>query len=161
MRNLLLSLVTLSLLATPLVAQQAPERHKIAVLDFGYATVMSDSQAVFGSNVDIGKGISDMLIDKLLSNGTYRVIERNAINKVVSEQNFSNSNRADAATAAKIGHILGVDASLPETSPSSAVTIRAITMPGPLSARERMARSAVSEGIRRRLSSPSPRASST
>lgn len=110
MRKLLLSLVTLGLLATPLMAQQAPDRHKVAVLDFGYATVMSDSQAVFGTNVDIGKGISDMLIDKLLSDGTYRVIERSAINKVISEQNFSNSNRADASTAAKIGHLLGVDA---------------------------------------------------
>jgi Curli production assembly/transport component CsgG/Flagellar assembly protein T, C-terminal domain len=38
------------------------------------------------------------------------VIERNAINKVLNEQDFSNSNRADPATAAKIGHVLGVDA---------------------------------------------------
>jgi curli biogenesis system outer membrane secretion channel CsgG len=85
-------------------------RHKVAVLDFNYATVMSASQAVFGTNVDIGKGISDMLINELVNNGTYRVIERNQIDKILNEQNFSNSNRADATTAAKIGHILGVDA---------------------------------------------------
>ncbi|MGB7190760.1 MAG: CsgG/HfaB family protein [Acidobacteriaceae bacterium] len=110
MRKILSSLVSLCFLAAPLLAQQAPVRHRVAVLDFGYATVMSSSQAVFGTNVDIGKGISDMLIDKLLNDGTYRVIERNAINKVISEQNFSNSNRVDPSTAAKIGHILGVDA---------------------------------------------------
>src|SRR5882757_1492995 len=90
-------------------AQQAP-RHKVAVLDFGYASVMTTSQAVFGTQQDIGKGISDMLVDKLTNDGTYRVIGRNAIQKVLSEQNFSNSDRVDASSAAKIGKILGVDA---------------------------------------------------
>ena len=91
-------------------AQQAPTKHRIAVLDFNYATVMTTSQAVFGTNVDIGKGISDMLIDRLVNDGTFRVIGRNQIDKILNEQNFSNSNRADPSTAAKIGHILGVDA---------------------------------------------------
>ena len=110
MRKVLLT-VPLFLAAFPLIAQQpAADRHRVAVLDFSYATVMTTSQAVFGTNVDIGKGISDMLIDKLLADGTYRVIERNAIDKILKEQDFSNSNRADANTAAKIGHILGVDA---------------------------------------------------
>jgi curli biogenesis system outer membrane secretion channel CsgG len=108
---LTLSLFSLFLVLNPrLQSQQAPTRHRIAVLDFNYATVMTASQAVFGTNVDIGKGISDMLIDRLVNDGTYRVIERNEINKIINEQNFSNSNRADASTAAKIGHILGVDA---------------------------------------------------
>jgi curli biogenesis system outer membrane secretion channel CsgG len=83
---------------------------RIAVLDFNYAAVMTTSQAVFGTNVDIGKGISDILIDRLVNDGTYRVIERNQIDKILNEQNFSNSNRADASTAAKIGRVLGVDA---------------------------------------------------
>ncbi|HTA87349.1 MAG TPA: CsgG/HfaB family protein [Silvibacterium sp.] len=111
MRKLCPSVLSLALMASPLVAQTAaPTRHRVAVLDFGYATVMTASQAVFGTNVDIGKGISDMLIDKMLADGTYRVIERNAIDKVLHEQDFSNSNRADPSTAAKIGHVLGVDA---------------------------------------------------
>jgi curli biogenesis system outer membrane secretion channel CsgG len=109
MRNLLPKILSLILVSSPLVAQ-APVRHRVAVLDFGYATVETSSQAIFGTNVNIGKGISDMLIDKLLADGTYRVIERNAIDKVLHEQDFSNSNRADPNTAAKIGHILGVDA---------------------------------------------------
>src|SRR5882757_3377589 len=71
---------------------------------------MTTSQAVFGTQQDIGKGISDMLVDKLTNDGTYRVIERNAIQKVLSEQNFSNSDRVDPSSAAKIGKILGVDA---------------------------------------------------
>lgn len=110
MRKISLAILSLCFATLPFVGQQAPVRHRVAVLDFGYATVMTTSQAVFGTNVDIGKGISDMLIDKMLNDGTYRIIERNAIDKIMNEQNFSNSNRADPATAAKIGHILGVDA---------------------------------------------------
>src|SRR5271167_2754671 len=109
MRKFIPKILSLILISSPLVAQ-APVRHRVAVLDFGYATVMTTSQAIFGTNVDIGKGIADMLIDKMLADGTYRVIERNAIDKVLHEQDFSNSNRADASTAAKIGHVLGVDA---------------------------------------------------
>jgi curli biogenesis system outer membrane secretion channel CsgG len=112
MRKAVLSLILFLTIPCALPGQQSPPptKHRIAVLDFNYATVMTASQAVFGTNVDIGKGISDMLIDRLVNDGTYRVIERNEINKIINEQNFSNSNRADATTAAKIGHILGVDA---------------------------------------------------
>jgi curli biogenesis system outer membrane secretion channel CsgG len=109
MRKVVPAILSFLVLAPPLMAQ-APIKHKVAVLDFNYGTVMTASQAVFGTNVDIGKGISDMLINELVNNGTYRVIERNQIDKILNEQNFSNSNRADPSTAAKIGHILGVDA---------------------------------------------------
>jgi curli biogenesis system outer membrane secretion channel CsgG len=80
------------------------------VLNFEYGTVKSNAQAIFGSDQDVGKGISDMLVQKLVEDGKYSVIERNALDKVLGEQNFSNSDRADASTAAKIGRILGVDA---------------------------------------------------
>lgn len=111
MRPVMFVLLAFALAGSTAPAQQASAtKHLIAVLDFDYATVMNVSQAVWGTNQDIGKGISDVLIDRLTNDGTYRVIERNAINKVLTEQNFSNSNRADTATAAKIGHILGVDA---------------------------------------------------
>ncbi|MGB9606367.1 MAG: CsgG/HfaB family protein, partial [Bryobacteraceae bacterium] len=56
------------------------------------------------------KGIADLLVEKLVQGGVYTVVERKAIEKVLAEQNFSNSDRADATTAAKIGRILGVDA---------------------------------------------------
>jgi len=89
---------------------QNGRRKLIAIFDFDYATVQSSSAAVFGSNVDIGKGISDLLVRNLVKDGTYRIIERKDIDKILAEQNFSNSDRADATSAAKIGKILGVDA---------------------------------------------------
>jgi len=110
---ILLSAATMAALLPAALAQTTPPpavRHKVAVLDFGYASVMTASQAVFGTNVDIGKGISDLLVDKLTNDGTYRIIERNAIAKVIGEQNFANSDRVDPSSAAKIGKILGVDA---------------------------------------------------
>jgi len=86
------------------------QKKRVAVLNFEYGTVKSNAQAIFGSDQDVGKGISDMLVQKLVEDGKYSVIERNALDKVLGEQNFSNSDRADASTAAKIGRILGVDA---------------------------------------------------
>ncbi len=86
------------------------QKTRVAVLNFDYATVRSYVASIFGTDQDVGKGISDLLVEKLVQSGTYSVIERNAIHKVLAEQNFSNSDRADATTAAKIGRILGVDA---------------------------------------------------
>lgn len=88
----------------------AQQKKRVAVINFDYGTVQSSVAAVFGSNQDVGKGISDLLTQKLVQDGKYSVIERNALEKVISEQNLSNSDRADNATAAKIGRILGVDA---------------------------------------------------
>ena len=86
------------------------QKKRVAVLNFEYGTVQSSVAAIFGQNLDVGKGISDMLVEKLVQDGKYSVIERSALDKVLAEQNFSNSDRADATTAAKIGRVLGVDA---------------------------------------------------
>ena len=98
--------IALLLVASPALAQ----KKRVAVLNFDYGTVRSNTSAIFGTEQDVGKGISDLLVQKLVQDGKYSVIERNALDKVLGEQNFSNSDRADASTAAKIGRILGVDA---------------------------------------------------
>ncbi len=88
----------------------AQQKKRVAVMDFDYGTVRSFTASIFGTDMDVGKGISDMLVDKLVNGGVYSVIERKALDKILAEQNFSNSDRADATTAAKIGRVLGVDA---------------------------------------------------
>ena len=107
--RLLLSALTLTAALAIQVSAQG-RRPRVAVMDFDYATVQSYSSAMFGSNVDVGKGITDLLIADLVKNGTYSVIERQALDKLMSEQNFSNSQRADSTSAAKLGKLLGVDA---------------------------------------------------
>ena len=86
------------------------QKKRVAVFDFEYGTVQGGVSAIFGQNVDIGKGIADLLVDRLVRDGTYSVIERKALQKLLAEQNFSNSDRADSNSAAKIGKKLGVDA---------------------------------------------------
>src|SRR6266702_5397580 len=99
------------LVAIPAHTQSASKRRpRIAVMDFDYATVQTTTAAVFGTNVDVGKGIVDLVVTDLVKDGSYSVIERKALDKIMAEQNFSNSNRADPASAARIGKLLGVDA---------------------------------------------------
>jgi curli biogenesis system outer membrane secretion channel CsgG len=98
--------------ATGAPAAQVPQGRKkrVAVFDFDYATVKTNSAALFGTDIDIGRGIADLLVKNLVTDGTYSVIERKALDKILAEQNFSNSDRANPASAAKIGKILGLDA---------------------------------------------------
>lgn len=91
---------------------QAPAARKkrLAIMDFDYATVHGGVAAMFGQDVDVGKGITDLLVTDLVKDGTYSIIERKALDKILAEQNFSNSDRANPTSAAKIGKLLGVDA---------------------------------------------------
>jgi curli biogenesis system outer membrane secretion channel CsgG len=100
-------ILALLVLSSPALAQ---DKKRVAVLDFDYGTVRTVVQAYFGADQDVGKGISILLEQKLVEDGNYRVIDRNALEKILREQNFSNSDRADASTAAKIGRVLGVNA---------------------------------------------------
>src|SRR5258708_4522053 len=103
-------LVCLSVLFLSLTAGLFAQKRRIAILNFEYGTVQSSVASIFGTNQDIGKGIADMLVDRFVNGGVYSVIERKALDKIMAEKNFSNSDRADANTAAKLGRILGVDA---------------------------------------------------
>jgi curli biogenesis system outer membrane secretion channel CsgG len=91
-------------LTAPIAAQSS--RPTVAVLDFDFGTV----DQWWSGNWDIGKGIADMLVDELVNDGSFRMIERRKIDAVLAEQDFSNSDRADpsAATMAAIGKALGV-----------------------------------------------------
>lgn len=90
---------------------QSSKKKIVAVFDFTNAAVQGgiDSSSLQTSTADLGKGVSELLISKLVQDGTVSVVERSAIDKVLAEQNLSNSDRADPATAAKLGRLLGAD----------------------------------------------------
>ena len=88
----------------------AQQKKRVAVLSFDDSAVEASAKASLGSNQDVGAGLADVLVKELLKSGTYSVIERRALDQVLKEQNFSNSNRADAKSAAAIGRVLGVQA---------------------------------------------------
>jgi curli biogenesis system outer membrane secretion channel CsgG len=88
----------------------AQSKPRVAVMNFDYATVRDVSSSIFGTDIDIGKGITDLIVEKLVNGGTFSVIERKALDTIINEQNISNSDRFDSNSAAKIGRLLGVDA---------------------------------------------------
>ena len=115
MNRLALALCLAALAAPALDAQDAaapapPARRRVAVLDFDYATVHSSVTGLYGSDVDIGKGVATVLVSELVRNGTYTVMERGQVDRILNEQNFQQAGRADVSSAAKLGRLLGVDA---------------------------------------------------
>src|SRR5574337_1108358 len=76
----------------------ASAKRRIAVMPFKYGSVSSEV-----GSADVGQGIVSLIITRLVNDGTYSVCEREMIDSILKEQNLSNSDRADASTAAKIG----------------------------------------------------------
>ena len=112
MRNLLRSFVAAGAVAfavaaapIPALAQKA-SRPTVAVLDLDFGAV----QQWWSGNWDIGKGVADLLVDELVNDGSFRVIERKKLDTVLAEQDFAQSDRADpsAAKLSKLGKVLGV-----------------------------------------------------
>ena len=77
-----------------------------AVLNFEYGAIQNWWG---GGQWDLGKGIADLLVDELLTDGQLRLLERKQLENVLGEQNLSNSDRADpsAASVAQLRKMLG------------------------------------------------------
>ncbi len=92
--------------------KQSSQKKRVAIFDFDNAAapggISSPFFAMNGPN--LGKAAADLLITKLVQDGNVIVVERNAIDKLLAEQNLTNSDRTDPVTAAKLGRVLGVDA---------------------------------------------------
>jgi curli biogenesis system outer membrane secretion channel CsgG len=80
-------------------------RPLVAVMDFDYGTIDN-----WWGQYDIGKGMADQVVNALLEDGSFRVVERKKLDTILAEQDFAHSDRADpsAAKLAKIGKVLGV-----------------------------------------------------
>jgi curli biogenesis system outer membrane secretion channel CsgG len=87
-------------------AAAKPKRPMVAVTDFDFGTVSYH----WWGDYDIGKGMADQVMNELVEDGSFRVIERKKLDTVLAEQDFSNSDRADpsAAKLSKLGKVLGV-----------------------------------------------------
>jgi len=87
-------------------AQTKPKRVSVAVMDFDFGTVGYH----WWGDYDIGKGMADQVVDALVNDGSFRVIERKKLDTVLAEQDFSRSDRADpsAGKLSKVGKVLGI-----------------------------------------------------
>ena len=112
--TLMLAGVSVNAIATPATTQpatqlaQATAKKRLVVMDFDYGTTNSYYTSYRG--VGAAKGISELLINELVNNGTYTVVDRSKLEQVLKQQNRSGT--MDAGTAAEIGKELGVDAVL-------------------------------------------------
>ncbi|MEP7327495.1 MAG: CsgG/HfaB family protein [Gemmatimonadota bacterium] len=98
-------LVALALAAlSPLAASAQDTRPGIAVMPFenggSYGREKEDFEA-------LQQGIPAMLISELSKNQAARVVDRSDINRILGEQNLATQGRVDAATAARVGKIVG------------------------------------------------------
>jgi TolB-like protein len=93
-------------ISQPVRAQAAsPDlRPTVAVMDFGNSAIGPGSKDM----EPLSKGMAGMLISELGSNPGIRVVERDQLEKIMSEQNLSTSGRVDPATAVRVGKLLGV-----------------------------------------------------
>jgi curli biogenesis system outer membrane secretion channel CsgG len=81
------------------------KKPRIAVLDFEYSSISSQWSPWLQTNI---KGVSDILVNKLVDGGNFSAIERSQLDRIIREQNLGATQRLDASSAAKIGRILGV-----------------------------------------------------
>jgi curli biogenesis system outer membrane secretion channel CsgG len=58
---------------------------------------------------NVGQGMADMLITALVKKGTFQVLERTELNRVLEEQKLGATGAVTAQTAAQVGNLLGVE----------------------------------------------------
>jgi curli biogenesis system outer membrane secretion channel CsgG len=82
------------------------QRPSIAVMAFDFGTIKKQ----WWGDYDIGEGMADQIVNSLVSDGSFRVIERRKLDTILAEQDFARSDRAaeDAAKLAEVGKMLGV-----------------------------------------------------
>ncbi|PZV07964.1 MAG: penicillin-binding protein activator LpoB [Leptolyngbya sp.] len=91
----------------PAIAQPTKKK-KVVVVDFDFANTGDSSYWYSYRGSGAARGISELLINKLVNDGTYSVISRGAVENYLKEKGISGA--MDEATAVKIGKALGVDA---------------------------------------------------
>lgn len=106
-RKLFFWLLLFTFAVLTLQASGAEQLYKIAVLPFDDGSIQD--RWWDEGHWDVGKGISDEFVTEFLKTNRFRLIEREQIDQVLAEQDFGQSGRVDAKTAASIGKILGVD----------------------------------------------------
>ncbi len=96
------STLALVLILASLCAAQGFQglKKRVAVIDF-------EDRAGYGH--DIGRGLADMLVTRLVKAGKFIVVEREELQRVLEEQSLGMSGLVTPQSAAKVGKLLGVE----------------------------------------------------
>jgi curli biogenesis system outer membrane secretion channel CsgG len=91
--------------------QQTPPatQKRIAILAFEDTAVKNSAMQVFGYDVNVGKGVADLLVRELMKSDSYSVMDPKTVDKLLAGHVLPTTNLADRETAVKLGKILGVD----------------------------------------------------
>ncbi len=108
-RTWLIALAGCAALAAPLAAQKtestSPDRRP------GMAVFPFTNGGSFGADKEdlaaLEIGIQQMLLTELAQNDSLRVVDRSALKQILEEQNLATAGRVDAATAARVGKLVG------------------------------------------------------
>ena len=103
----------------------AAQKIRIAVMPFKIGQIKS----WWGWDWDPGEGISDMLVTELVNSGRFSVVERERLDEVLQEQNLAREGVVNAATAARIGRVLGVQLFVFGTVTEFSLTSKVIKLP--------------------------------
>ena len=98
------SLILVGTLYTLVFAAAAIAAPKVGIVDF-------ENRAAYRINwhSHFGKFAADMLTTELVKSTDFEVYERDQMDSVLKEQDFGQSGRVDASTAAEIGRLIGLD----------------------------------------------------
>src|SRR5256885_6145350 len=102
MRKFVRSLFAVAALAVPAISQ-AQSKPVVAVLYFDNTSIGKDRADYDG----VGKGIADMLITDMASNPNVRVVERERVQALLTEQSLTKAGTIDPQTAIRLGKIVG------------------------------------------------------
>lgn len=101
-----IALLALATTALPLARETAlaqSARPTVAIMYFNNNVFTKDARDYDG----LSKGVPDFLITEMSANTAIRVIERDQVQKLIDEQKLVGAGQVDAATAVKVGKLLG------------------------------------------------------
>ena len=104
MRHRSLLLISLAALAVAPSLRAQDTRPGIAVMPFQNGGSYGQDKENFEA---LERGLAGMLISELAQNPGARVVERENVQSLISEQDLGKDGRLDAATAAKVGKLVG------------------------------------------------------
>src|SRR5437868_1977881 len=89
----------------------AQRKKHVAIFNFDFNTAdQGPIYYAYGDIRNLCRQVSDRLEANLVSLGSYNVVERRQVDRVLQEQYLGLAGRIDPDTAAKVGRVLGVDA---------------------------------------------------
>jgi len=95
-------LLLMTLVMHPFLLMAQSQKPILAVMEF-------DMAASYRLGRTLGTGLSDMLTNALVEDGSFRVMERKRINEILQEQDLGANGIVDPSTTASIGRMIGAN----------------------------------------------------